>query len=170
MRHIHNFIIAATALLFSGCAHVTEPSESSLYSEKGELSIRYISPIGELTSQFNVSLRVQAIRFTSSDVQKTQNGAMVFVAGHSVFLPISQIAPLAQGIERVCATQPGIPPFESYRADYRVTCGISVSAPNSDSADMYSCWIDTGEKRFFTTREGLQQFKSFIIEAEKRVR
>ena len=170
MRFTHYSFAVAVAFLAFGCAHVAEqrPQTDALRSRKDAVVVREISSVGGFTNQFQVALRVDAVRFSSPDVHRTESGAMVFVGGHPAFVPLPQISPLISGIERVCAVQAGVAPFHSYRADYSAHCGVSVS--RSDGSDAMACWIDGGGGRVFTTTDGLRQFKDLLVVVEERLK
>lgn len=170
MRFTHYFIAGAVAFLAVGCAHVAEqrPQAGALRSQKDAVLIREISAVGGFTNPFQVTLRVEAVKFSSPDIHQAESGAMVFAGGHSAFVPLPQISPLVRGIQRVCDAQPGSAPFPNYRVDYKARCGVSVS--RSDGTDAYACWIDAGEGRVFTTTDGLRQFKDLLLKAEERLK
>jgi hypothetical protein len=124
--------------------------------------IQESSDIGALTMDNNEGLRVEAVRFTSPDVQGVEKGVLIYASGAGVFVPLKDMPSLVSAIDRILAVRAGPPPFDSFLADYRMS-GISVS--RSDK----SCVIDVGESREFTTPDGLQKFRAFLVEAERRL-
>ena len=143
-------------------------ADTTLRNRKDIVVVQHVSYVGGITNGIPGNLEVHAVRYVSPDVTQKECGALVNTGlGHSVFVPESQIGALASAIDRLCAVLPGAAPFQSFRAEYRAECGLSIS--RSAAKLPFPCSITVGEGAVLATDADLRRLKDWLLEAGKRV-